>query len=117
MKKILIIDDSSLSRKIIKRMIGEQTYFFVEAGDGEAALDVFTKERPDLVVLDLNMSGMSGIEVLRHIRQLDPQAKVIIGSADIQQATMDELMQAGASAYITKPFKQEQLQQMVARFI
>ncbi|MEJ5303337.1 MAG: response regulator [Bacteroidales bacterium] len=117
MKKILIIDDSSLSRKILKRMIGEENFVFVEAGDGESALIVFEEEHPDLVLLDLNMSGMSGLEVLRKIRNLDPQAKIIIGSADIQQATIDELMEAGAIAYITKPFKQEQLIETIRRFI
>lgn len=117
MKKILIIDDSSLSRKIIRRMIGEESYEFIEAGDGQAAIEAYKEKQPDVVFLDLNMSGMSGIDVLRHIKETDPQARVIIGSADIQQATIDELMAAGASAYITKPFKQEQIQETLKRFI
>ncbi len=116
MKKILIIDDSSLSRKIIKRMIGEENYVFFEAGDGESALQIYKQENPDLVLLDLNMSGMSGMEVLSHLRQINSQSKVIIGSADIQLATIEELMAAGATAYITKPFKQEQLLETIARF-
>ncbi|MGC8865861.1 MAG: response regulator [Bacteroidales bacterium] len=117
MKKILIIDDSSLSRKIIRRMIGEESYEFIEAGEGLAAIEAYKANHPDLVLLDLNMSGMSGMEVLRHIKEIDSQARIIIGSADIQQATIDEFMAAGATAYITKPFKQEQIKEILKRFI
>ncbi len=76
----------------------------IEAADGVAGLESYFLERPDLVLLDLTMPGMYGLEVLKKLHELDPTARVLIASADIQSFTQEMALQAGAIGFITKPF-------------
>lgn len=110
--KILLIDDSALSRNILKRFLGE-THLFVEAEDGMRGLELYFVEKPDLVFLDLTMPNMSGMEVLAQLKQLDPAARVIVGTADIQDLTREAAKTLGASAVVNKPFTPEMIQQAV----
>lgn len=114
--KILIIDDSSLSRNILKRSLGNG-YDFVEADNGMRGLELYFLEKPDLVILDLTMPGSNGLEILEQLHTLAPAARVIIGSADIQDITRDRAKELGASGYLTKPFTPERVQEIVQRVI
>lgn len=112
--KVLLIDDSNLSRTILKRSLGtEHTY--IEAENGMRGLELFFIEQPDLVFLDLTMPGMNGLEILEKLREMDVNAKVIIGSADIQEFTRLRAEELGASAYLTKPFTPDGVQDIVRR--
>lgn len=106
MAKILIVDDSALARRILRQALESDGHEVLEAKDGPTALERFAQERPDLVLLDLVMEGMTGLETLQKIREMAPDARVIIATADIQRATRAEAESAGARGYITKPFKQ-----------
>lgn len=110
--KILLIDDSALSRNILKRFLGD-VYHFVEAEDGMRGLELYFIEKPDLVFLDLTMPNMSGMEVLAQLRQLDPTARVIVGTADIQDLTRAQAESLGAAAVVNKPFTPETLHKAV----
>ena len=107
--KILIVDDSSLSRRTLRRILETAEYAVVEADDGMAALEVYFLEKPSLVLLDLVMKGMYGLDVLVKLREMDQQARVVVASADIQSSTRKMVDEAGALGFIHKPFIPEQV--------
>ena len=104
--KILVIDDSGLARKNLRRMLQSAGHEVVEAQDGMAALELYFAEKPDIVLLDLVMSGMYGLDVLRKLRELDPQARVVVVSADIQTPSRDLAREYGAGAFLSKPVEE-----------
>jgi len=101
--KVLLVDDSGLARRSTRRVLEQAGYTVVEAEDGLSALELFALEKPDVVVLDLVMTGMYGLDVLAKLRELDPAARVIVLTADIQTSSRDLVQSAGASAFINKP--------------
>lgn len=105
--KILIVDDSALSRRTLRRILESAGYEVVEADDGMAALEVYFLEKPDLVLLDLVMKGMYGLDVLVKLREMDQEARVVVASADIQSSTRKMVDEEGARGFITKPFTSE----------
>jgi two-component system, chemotaxis family, chemotaxis protein CheY len=107
--KILIVDDSSLSRRTLRRILESAGYEVVEADDGMTALEVYFLEKPVLVLLDLVMKGMYGLDVLVKLREMDPKALVVVASADIQSSTRTMADEAGALGFINKPFISEQV--------
>lgn len=107
--KVLIVDDSSLARRTVRTMLEEMGHTVEEAADGAQALERFYLASPDLVVLDMLMNGMYGLEVLSKLRELDPEARVIVATADIQQSTQDQARAAGASGFINKPLNRQKL--------
>ena len=108
-QKILIVDDSALSRRTLRRICETAGYEVIEANDGMTALEVYFLEKPRLVLLDLVMKGMYGLDVLAKLREMDPKALVVVASADIQSSTRQMSAEAGAHAFINKPFVSEQV--------
>jgi two-component system chemotaxis response regulator CheY len=102
-RKIMIVDDSALSRRTLRRILETAAFDVIEATDGMAALEMYFLEKPDAVLLDLVMSGMYGLEVLKKLREMDGNAKIIIASADIQSSTRILAEEGGAVAIINKP--------------
>lgn len=107
--KVLIVDDSALSRRTLRRILEAAEYEVVEAEDGMTALEIYFLEKPRLVLLDLVMKGMYGLDVLVKLREMDPKARVVIASADIQSSTRKMVDDAGAVGFINKPFVSEQV--------
>src|SRR5437868_15063972 len=105
--KILIVDDSSMSRRIVRGILESGGHEVSEAADGMAALERYSLEKPDLVLLDMVMGGMYGIEVLQKLREIDSHARVIVATADIQHSTREMAEQAGSRGFLTKPFRKE----------
>ena len=89
----------------------------IEAAEGIIALERYFLDEPDLVFLDLTMTGMYGIDVLNKLREMDAAARVIVGSADIQSSTREMVQAGGASAFINKPFTSEQVLNVVNRVL
>jgi two-component system chemotaxis response regulator CheY len=106
-KKIMVVDDSALSRRTLRRILEGAGYSVVEAEEGMAALELYFIEKPDLVLLDLVMKGMYGLDVLAKLREMDKDARVIVASADIQTSTRAMVTEGGASDFINKPFSTE----------
>jgi two-component system chemotaxis response regulator CheY len=104
MAKILVVDDSGLSRRTLRRILEAKGHVINEAEDGDSALEQYFLDKPDLVLLDLVMKGMYGIDVLNKLREMDKDARVIVASADIQSSTHSMVREAGAYGFITKPF-------------
>ena len=107
--KILIVDDSALSRRTLRRILETAGYEVVEADDGMAALEMYFLEKPGLVLLDLVMKGMYGLDVLVKLREMDQEARVVVASADIQSSTRKLVDEAGALGFLTKPCVSEQV--------
>jgi len=105
--KILIVDDSALSRRTLRRVLESAGYDVAEADDGMTALEMYFLEKPALVLLDLVMKGMYGLDVLVKLREMDPKAQVVVASADIQSSTRKMVDDAGALGFIHKPFISE----------
>ena len=101
--KVLLVDDSSLARRSTRRLLENAGYLVVEAEDGLSALERFAIEKPDVVLLDLVMKGMYGLDVLRKLRELDPNARVIVVSADVQTSSHELVQAGGAAGFINKP--------------
>jgi two-component system chemotaxis response regulator CheY len=111
--KILIVDDSSMSRRITRALLEAEGHEVTEASDGMDALERYSLEKPDLVLLDLLMQGMYGVEVLQKLRTIDSEAKVIVVTADIQASTRELAEQAGSRGFATKPINKEELLRLV----
>lgn len=112
--RILIVDDSSYMRGVIKKVLKADGYAeMLEAADGEAATSIYAKERPDVVLMDIVMPNKSGIEALRSIRELDPDARVVMVSAVGQEVIVKEALAMGASGFIIKPFDEAQVQNAI----
>jgi DNA-binding NtrC family response regulator len=112
-KKLLIVDDElgicmSLRKYFIEK--GHTVFFATEAGE---ALALLKEKRPQVVILDIKMPGLNGIEVLRLAKEIIPYVRVIIISAIKDEAVVQEAMRLGAYSYITKPFDLEQLDKLV----
>ena len=113
-KKILLVDDSSYMRGVLKKILKEAGFTdFLEASDGERALDAFQRERPGVVLLDIVMPNKNGVEVLRELRKLDAEARVVMVSAVGQDVIIQEALQAGAQAFIVKPFDAARVKETV----
>ncbi|MDT5156188.1 MAG: two-component system, chemotaxis family, chemotaxis protein CheY [Acidobacteriota bacterium] len=106
-KKTMVVDDSALSRRTLRRILETAGYNVVEAEEGMAALELYFIEKPDVVFLDLVMKGMNGLDVLSKLREMDAGVRVVVASADIQSSTRTMVEEAGACAFINKPFATE----------
>jgi two-component system chemotaxis response regulator CheY len=107
--RILVVDDSSLARRRARSILESAGYEVVEAEDGMSALEHYFVSRPDVVVLDLVMKGMYGLDVLAKLREMDQGAKVIVVSADVQTSSQQLVSDAGASGFLMKPLEADQI--------
>jgi two-component system, chemotaxis family, chemotaxis protein CheY len=113
MKKILLVDDSGLARRLVRKMLEDHEYTIEEAASGPEALEACALNQYDLVILDMLMSGMYGLEVLQKLKELNPSLPVIVATADIQRTTRDQVRDAGAAAMLNKPVNKEELMEML----
>jgi two-component system chemotaxis response regulator CheY len=103
MATILVVDDSHLSRKTSRRILEAGGYQVCDVADGMSALEQYSLQRPDAVLLDITMADMNGLEVLSQLRTIDPKACIVMATADVQSSTRDLAMARGASGFVTKP--------------
>jgi two-component system chemotaxis response regulator CheY len=102
--KVLVVDDSGLARRTLREILESAGYEVAEASDGLNALERYFIEKPTIVMLDLVMKGMYGLDVLTKLRELDPDVKVIVVSADIQTSSHELVQEAGGVSFVNKPF-------------
>jgi two-component system chemotaxis response regulator CheY len=116
MKRLLVVDDALFMRKLIRGIAAEAGWEVVgEAGNGAEAITLYQQHQPDLVTMDLVMPVMGGLEALRQIRAIDPQAKVVVVTAlDQKQALMDSIHD-GAIDFIVKPFERQRVLNLLAK--
>jgi two-component system chemotaxis response regulator CheY len=114
-RKVLLVDDSGLARRSTRRILEGAGYEVVEAEDGMSALERYFVEKPGVVMLDLVMKGMYGLDVLSKLRELDPGARVVVMSADVQTSSREMVQAAGASGFLTKPAAPDDLLATIER--
>lgn len=118
MAGILVCDDAAFMRMMIKDILGKNGYTVAgEAENGQKAVEKYTELKPDLVLMDITMPEMDGIQALKEIRKIDGGAKVIMCSAMGQQAMVIESIQAGAKDFIVKPFQPERVLEAVKKVV
>ena len=106
---ILIVDDSSLARRTLRLQLEEMGHTVEAVADGTQALEAYFLRPPDLVILDMVMHGMYGTEVLAKIREMNPTARVVVATADIQKSTAELVKAAGAAGILNKPINRSEL--------
>jgi len=107
--RILIVDDEPPIRRFLRTALAAQDYRVEEAGDGEAALDFLKRNPVDLVILDLGLPGMGGLDVIRHLRQEGSTTPIVILSSRDDEAGKVAALDLGADDYVSKPFGVEEL--------
>ncbi|MGL5972232.1 MAG: response regulator [Oscillospiraceae bacterium] len=115
-KKILIVDDAAFMRMMIKETLSKNGYTnLVEASDGQLAIEKYELEKPDMVIMDITMPNVDGIQALKAIRSADPKAKIVMCSAMGQETMVMDAIKEGALDFIVKPFKPERILQTVEK--
>ncbi|VTR94049.1 response regulator receiver protein : Response regulator receiver protein OS=Crinalium epipsammum PCC 9333 GN=Cri9333_3528 PE=4 SV=1: Response_reg [Gemmata massiliana] len=113
MARILVVDDSALSRRVSRRILEGAGHAVADVADGLTALERYALDRPDLVLLDVTMAEMDGLEVLRQIKVMDSTAVVVMATADVQSSTRTLAETGGASGFVSKPLSAETVLQAV----
>ena len=117
-KNILICDDAAFMRMMIKDILTKNGYNVAgEAENGKVAVEKYAELKPDLVMMDITMPEMDGIQALKKIKENDPGATVIMCSAMGQQAMVIESIQAGAKDFIVKPFQADRVIEAVKKVV
>jgi len=110
MPKLMVVDDDQLTRDFIKGFFEQRKYHVVTAESGEQALEFIPKEKPDLVLLDVNMGGMDGIETLKAIKKQDRDIVVIMVTVASDDETRQRAQKYGADDFVTKPIYRDYLE-------
>ena len=117
-KNILICDDAAFMRMMIKDILTKNGYTVIgEAENGAKAVEKYAELKPDLVLMDITMPEMDGIQALKKIKEGDPSATVIMCSAMGQQAMVIESIQSGAKDFIVKPFQADRVLEAVRKVV
>ena len=117
-KRVLVCDDAAFMRMMIKDILSKNGYEIAgEAENGVKAVEKYNETKPDLVLMDITMPEMDGIQALKAIRELDSSACVIMCSAMGQQAMVIEAIQSGAKDFIVKPFQAERVLEAVKKVV
>lgn len=116
-RKLLLVDDSGLARRGMRSILESAGFDVIEANDGIVALEQYFLEKPDVVILDLVMKGMYGLDVLTKLREMDPAVRVIVVSADVQESSQRMVHDAGASGFLTKPVDRTRVLDLVQQVL
>ena len=117
-KKILLVDDAAFMRKMIKDTLSKNGYTeLFEAVDGADAVEKYNALKPDLVLMDITMPNMDGLEALKAIRAADGNANVVMCSAMGQETMVIDAIKSGAKDFIVKPFKIERVLKTVTSIV
>lgn len=115
--RILVVDDSGLARRRARGILEAEGYEVIEADDGMTALERYFIDKPDVVMLDLVMKGMYGGDVLTRLREMDPRARVIVVSADVQTSSQEIVDQAGAIGFLVKPLDEAEALRLIRQVL
>jgi two-component system invasion response regulator UvrY len=112
--KILVVDDHPIVRAGLRRLLSVEPSAEVrEAADGREALSIYREQRPGLVILDLNLPGLGGLEVIARLKIADPEARILVLSMHDDQIHVTRALQAGAMGYVTKHAPPEELREAI----
>ncbi|MGH7206264.1 MAG: response regulator [Nitrospiraceae bacterium] len=117
MARILALDDDAKIRDLLNTLLRRKGHQVLTADHGQKGIDVFRQERPDITILDIEMPNMNGIEVLRQIRQIDPQAPVIILTGAGTEAFEKQARELGVTHFLAKGFSLHELGDALNRIL
>jgi two-component system cell cycle response regulator DivK len=119
LKKILIVEDNPTNMRLIRMVLRNKGYSVLETTDGEEALAVAMKERPDLIVMDIQLPKMDGLEVTRRLRQIPhfSQTPIIALTASAMEGDRERIIASGCDEYISKPVNTRRFPQLVAEML
>ena len=118
MTRVLIVDDAAFMRMMIKDILQKNGFEVIgEASNGIEAVDLYKKEKPDVVTMDITMPDMDGIEAVKEIKSFDPAAKVIMCSAMGQQSMVMDAIKSGAKDFIVKPFQADRVLEAIRKVV
>ncbi|PZE20098.1 response regulator [Paenibacillus xerothermodurans] len=112
-KKLLIVDDQNGIRILLMEVFSSEGYETFQASNGKLALEIVRNVTPDLVLLDMKIPGMDGLDILKHIKSIDPSIKVIMMTAYGELDMIKEATDLGAIMHFTKPFDIDELRNAV----
>ena len=112
-KKVLIVDDQYGIRVLLFEILDKEGYQTFQAANGKQALEIVVNEAPDLVILDMKIPGMDGLEILKEIKKIAPDTKVVMMKAYGELDMIKEATQLGALTHFTKPFDIDELRTVV----
>ncbi|MBD3381385.1 MAG: response regulator [candidate division Zixibacteria bacterium] len=114
MATIMIVDDSMMMRRNLKKILVQAGHEVIcEASNGNEALAAFKRHQPDLITMDINMPIMDGIEAVKKIREVNPNAAIVMISAHNEQSRVYEAIKSGAKNYIVKPIRSDKVVSVV----
>jgi two-component system, chemotaxis family, chemotaxis protein CheY len=117
-KKVLVVDDAAFMRMMVKDTLSKNGYDVVgEAENGAKAVELEKQLKPDLIIMDITMPEMDGIQALKEIKKNTGDAKIIMCSAMGQQAMVIEAIQSGAKDFVVKPFQPDRLLEAVKKVV
>ena len=118
-EKILIVEDNPQNIRLIEMVLRAKDYTLLEATDGEKALEMATKERPDLIIMDIQLPKMNGLEVTRKLREMPVLSHTpIIGlTAYAMKGDREKVIESGCDAYLSKPINTRELPGMIAEML
>ncbi len=110
-EKVMLVEDNPQNMKLLEMLLRSKNYILLKACDGEAALDMATREQPDLIVMDMQLPGMSGLEVTKQLRQMPVFRKtpIIALTAYAMRGDRERFLEAGCDAYLSKPISTREL--------
>jgi two-component system, cell cycle response regulator DivK len=116
-KKVLLVEDNEFNRKIVRDLLARQPYDLLEAHDGEAGVAAARRDKPDVIVMDIQLPKLSGLDATRAIRAEPETAKIpiIVVTSFALSGDDKKAMDAGASAYLAKPYSPRQLLETIRR--
>ncbi|MDQ6420251.1 response regulator [Paenibacillus sp. LHD-117] len=116
-KKVLIVDDQNGIRVLLLEVFSSEGYNTFQAANGKLALEIVRRESPDLVLLDMKIPGMDGLEILKHIKTIDSTIKVIMMTAYGELDMIKEATDLGALMHFTKPFDIDEMRMEVNKHL
>lgn len=117
MATVLVVDDAAFMRMRAAKLLAEEGYEIIEAGNGVEAVKLYQENPPDCVLTDITMPEMDGLTALKEIRKVDPEARIAMVTAMGQQAIILEALKAGAKDFVIKPFEKERVVDAVAKLL
>ncbi len=118
-KKVLLVEDNHQNMRLLEMTLRADNYTLLKATDGEKAMEIAVKDKPDLIIMDIQLHGMSGLEVTERLRQMPAcsHIPVIAVTAYAMRGDKEKAIEAGCNAYISKPIDTRELRGLVAEVL
>lgn len=118
MAKILVVDDSSLIRTVLKNFVKKEGHDTIEAEEGQTAIEKYKAEKPDLVFMDILMpNGLDGLGAAKEIKKIDPNAKIVMVTSVREAQEVNKAKEIGVKDYLNKPFSKEEISNVLKKYL